>query len=40
MGGVPRRREEAQGRGITPFGMGNKDGYGGAWFFSRSRRTN
>jgi raffinose/stachyose/melibiose transport system substrate-binding protein len=20
--------------GVTPFGMGNKDGYGGAWFFS------
>ena len=26
--------------GITPFGMGNKDGYGGAWFFSRIGKQN
>ena len=25
--------------GITPFGMGNKDGYGGAWFFSLDRQA-
>ena len=26
--------------GITPFGMGNKDGYGGAWFFSLIGKQN
>ena len=26
--------------GITPFGMGNKDGYGGAWFFSLVGKQN
>jgi raffinose/stachyose/melibiose transport system substrate-binding protein len=27
-------------KGITPFGMGNKDGYGGAWFFSLIGKQN
>jgi raffinose/stachyose/melibiose transport system substrate-binding protein len=26
--------------GITPFGLGNKDGYGGAWFFSLIGKQN
>ncbi len=26
--------------GLTPFGMGNKDGYGGAWFFSLIGKQN
>src|SRR5206468_8167910 len=26
--------------GFTPFGMGNKDGYGGAWFFSLIGKQN
>ena len=26
--------------GMTPFGMGNKDGYGGAWFFSLIGKQN
>src|SRR5215467_8232058 len=26
--------------GITPFGMGNQDGYGGAWFFSLIGKQN
>src|SRR5713101_8380160 len=26
--------------GITPFGLGNKDGYGGAWFFSLVGKQN
>ena len=26
--------------GITPWGMGNKDGYGGAWFFSHVGKQN
>jgi raffinose/stachyose/melibiose transport system substrate-binding protein len=26
--------------GLTPFGMGNKDGYGGAWFFSLVGKQN
>jgi len=27
-------------KGITPFGLGNKDGYGGAWFFSLIGKQN
>src|SRR5439155_16026529 len=27
-------------KGITPFGLGNKDGYGGAWFFSLVGKQN
>src|SRR2546426_4758443 len=27
-------------KGVTPFGLGNKDGYGGAWFFSLIGKQN
>jgi len=32
--------KKLKAKGITPFGMGNKDGYGGAWFFSLIGKQN
>ena len=32
--------KKLKAKGITPFGMGNQDGYGGAWFFSLIGKQN
>src|SRR5438132_6681529 len=32
--------KKLKAKGITPFGLGNKDGYGGAWFFSLVGKRN
>src|SRR5215471_14559599 len=32
--------KKLKAKGITPFGLGNKDGYGGAWFFSLIGKQN
>jgi raffinose/stachyose/melibiose transport system substrate-binding protein len=32
--------KKLKAKGITPFGLGNKDGYGGAWFFSLVGKQN
>jgi ABC-type glycerol-3-phosphate transport system substrate-binding protein len=32
--------KKIKAKGITPFGLGNKDGYGGAWFFSLVGKQN
>jgi raffinose/stachyose/melibiose transport system substrate-binding protein len=32
--------KKLKAKGVTPFGLGNKDGYGGAWFFSLIGKQN